>query len=357
MSRKIHGMRLARAGVVATAAATAAMCGAAGVAVGQTGAGSGTTSADATADEGTTQAGTATTGTDETTTTGDTTSAGASSTGTDETSAGASSSTTKASSGTGGSGSGGGGRGSIRLMAESAGPSKAFIYGDHRVHYAFTIDGDRSKNLKIQAVRRDDWNVVRVWRRDNLEPGTYQVRWNGVTRDDKAAAKGAYLFRVRTMRGADVDRSRAKGDNRSVKLYPAKFPVRARHTYGDGFGAARSGHTHQGQDLFAKCGKRVVAARGGRVQYSGYQASGAGYYVVIDGRADSHDYVYMHLKKRGPHKGSRVRTGERIGRVGQTGNASGCHLHFEMWSRPGWYEGGHAMRTVTKKLKKWDHWS
>jgi hypothetical protein len=349
VNRKIHGLRLARAGVVATAAATAAMCGAAGVAVGQTGAGSGTTSADATADEGTTPAGTTTTGTDKNTTAGDTTSAGAST------------STTTASGGTVGSGgSGGSGRGgssSIRLMAESAGPSKAFIYGDHRVHYSFTIDGDRSKNLKVQAVRRDDWKVVRVWRRDNLEPGTYQVRWNGVTRDDKAAAKGAYLFRVRTMQGDDVDRSRAKGDDRSVKLYPAKFPVRARHTYGDGYGAARSGHTHQGQDLFAKCGKRVVAARGGRVQYSSYQAAGAGYYVVIDGRADSHDYVYMHLKKRGPHKGSRVRTGEKIGRVGQTGNASGCHLHFEMWSRPGWYEGGHAMRTVTKKLKKWDHWS
>ena len=343
MNRKINGLRLARAGVVATAAATAALCGAAGVAVGQTGAGSGTTSADATADEGTT--GATTTGTDETTTAGGATTAGASS------------STATASGSTGGSGGGSGGRNSIRLMAESAGPSKAFIYGDHRVHYAFTIDGDRSKNLKVQAVRRDDWKVVRVWRRDNLEPGSYQVRWNGVTRDDKAAAKGAYLFRVRTMQGADVDRSLSKGDDRSVKLYPAKFPVRARHTYGDGFGAARSGHTHQGQDLFAKCGKRVVAARGGRVQYSGYQASGAGYYVVIDGRADGHDYVYMHLKKRGPHKGSRVGTGEKIGCVGQTGNASGCHLHFEMWSRPGWYEGGHAMRTVTKHLKKWDHWS
>jgi murein DD-endopeptidase MepM/ murein hydrolase activator NlpD len=321
------------------------MYGAAGVAAGQTGSGSGTTSADATADEGTTPASATTTGTTETTAAGTTTTAGASG------------STTTASGGTGGSGSGGGGRGSIRLMAESAGPSKAFIYGDRRVRYGFTIDGDRSKNLKIQAVRRDDWKVVRVWRRDNLEPGTYQVRWNGVTRDDKAAAKGAYLFRVRTMQGADVDRSRAKGDDRSVKLYPAKFPVRARHTYGDGYGAPRAGHVHQGQDLLARCGKRVVAARGGRVQYSGYQAGGAGYYVVIDGRADSHDYVYMHLKKRGPHKGSRVHTGETIGRVGQTGDASGCHLHFEMWSRPGWYEGGHAMRTVTKKLKKWGHWS
>jgi murein DD-endopeptidase MepM/ murein hydrolase activator NlpD len=363
LSRKIHGVRLARAGAVATAAATAAMCGAAGVAVGQTGASSGTTSADATANDGTTPAGATTTGANEATAGGGPAAGGSTTSGADQgTAAGdttstASDRTATASGGTGGSGGARGGRSSIRLMTESAGPSKAFIYGDHRVRYAFSIDGDRSKNLKVQAVRRDDWKVVRVWRRDNLEPGTYQVRWNGVTRNDKAAAKGAYLFRVRTMQGADIDRSRAKGDDRSVKLYPDKFPVRARHTYGDGYGAPRSGHSHQGQDLFAKCGKRVVAARGGRVQFSGYQAGGAGNYVVIDGKADSRDYVYMHLKKRGPHKGSRVHTGETIGRVGQTGNASGCHLHFEMWSRPGWYEGGHAMRTVTKKLKKWDHWS
>jgi len=338
------------------------MCGAAGVAVGQTGTGSGTTSAGATASDGTTPAGATTTGADETTTANGPTPAGASTTAdqgtaSSDTTSTASGGTTTTSGGSGGGGGSGGRRGSLRLMAESAGPGKAFIYGDRRVRYEFTLDGDRSKNLKIQAVRRDDWKVVRVWRRDDLEPGSYQVRWNGVTRDDKTAAKGAYLFRVRTMQGADVDRSRAKGDDRSVKLYPAKFPVRARHTYGDGFGAPRAGHVHQGQDLLAKCGKRVVAARGGRVQYSGYQAGGAGNYVVIDGKADGHDYVYMHLKKRGPHKGSRVHTGETIGRVGQTGDASGCHLHFEMWSRPGWYEGGHAMRTVTKHLKKWDHWS
>jgi hypothetical protein len=354
LSRKIHGLCLARsparAGVIVTAAAIAATCGAAGVAFGQTGPGSGTTSTDATAADGT--AATDATATGATTGTDDGTSSGA--TGGDTTSTGGTTTTT-ASGGTGGGG--GGGRSSIRLMGESAGPSKAFIYGDHRVHYAFTVDGDRSKDLKIQAVLRSDWKVVRVWRRDNVEPGSYQVRWNGVTRDDKAAPKGAYLFRVRTMQGDDVDRSRAKGDDRSVKLYPAKFPVRSRHTYGDGYGAPRSGHVHQGQDLLAKCGKRVVAARGGRVQYSGYQSGGAGNYVVIDGRADSHDYVYMHLKKRGPHKGSRVHTGETIGRVGQTGDATGCHLHFELWSRPGWYEGGHAMRTVTKHLKKWDHWS
>jgi hypothetical protein len=326
LSRKIDGMRpgalRACAGAISLTAATAVLCGTTGLAFGQTGSTTDATTT-VTAPPGTTG-------------------------------------TAPGSGGTGGGTGGGGGSGgtpSVRLMGESAAPGKAFFYGDHRIVYTYTIDGDRSKNLKVQAVRRSDWEVVKVWRRDHVEPGTHTVRWNGVTRRGRAAKKGAYLFRVRTMHGEDIDRSRAKGDDRSVKLFPEKFPLRARHTYGDGYGAPRAGHVHQGQDILARCGKPVVAARGGRVQYSGYQAGGAGYYVVIDGRSDGHDYVYMHLRKRGPRRGTRVHTGERIGSVGQTGDATGCHLHFEMWSRPGWYEGGHAMPSVTRHLKKWDRWS
>ena len=58
------------------------------------------------------------------------------------------------------------------------------------------------------------------------------------------------------------------------------------HTYGDPFGAPRSGgRVHEGQDLPAGCGTPLVAARGGRVAATGYSDALYGYYVLIDGLA------------------------------------------------------------------------
>jgi murein DD-endopeptidase MepM/ murein hydrolase activator NlpD len=137
-----------------------------------------------------------------------------------------------------------------------------------------------------------------------------------------------------------------------------EFPVRGPHTYGDGVGAPRVGHVHQGQDVLASCGTKLVAARGGRVQWKAYQAGGAGNYIVIDGKGTNHDWMYAHLKRPSPlRKGQRVKTGQRIGVVGATGDATGCHLHIEEWSGPGWYEGGHFLRSITKHLKQWNRWS
>ena len=102
----------------------------------------------------------------------------------------------------------------------------------------------------------------------------------------------------------------------------------------------------------ARCGIPLVAARGGRVQWKAYQASGAGYYLVIDGKRTGHDWMYAHLRRRSHlRKGQVVRTGQRIGVVGQTGDATACHLHVEEWSAPGWYEGGHFLNAITRHLR------
>ena len=128
------------------------------------------------------------------------------------------------------------------------------------------------------------------------------------------------------------------------------FPVRAKHTYGDGLGAGRG---HDGQDLMAKCGKPIVSVYSGRVQMVDTHSS-AGNYVVIDGSGKLKDTVYMHLQSRASvRKGQKVAAGEEIGLVGDTGNASACHLHFEIWSNPGYYEGGRPV-DPERYLRAWD---
>lgn len=120
------------------------------------------------------------------------------------------------------------------------------------------------------------------------------------------------------------------------------FPVDGRYRFGDRFGADRGGRRHQGQDVFASCGTPLVAAQGGKVVYSGFH-SAAGHYVVVRGSKSREDYVYMHLRRAAlARTGQTVSTGERLGDVGESGNAQGCHLHFELWTAPGWYEGGRA---------------
>ena len=62
----------------------------------------------------------------------------------------------------------------------------------------------------------------------------------------------------------------------------------------------------------------------------------------------------MHLRDASlVDKGDHVYTGQPIGFVGDTGRASGCHLHFEIWTAPGWYSGGTAIDPLPL-LQAWD---
>jgi murein DD-endopeptidase MepM/ murein hydrolase activator NlpD len=134
------------------------------------------------------------------------------------------------------------------------------------------------------------------------------------------------------------------------------FPVRGAHSFGGAgarFGTGRTGHTHQGQDVLAACGTPLVAAQSGTVRAAKFQSS-AGNYLVIDGTSPDQDSAYMHLQAPTPLKaGQAVAAGQAIGNVGETGNAQGCHLHFELWSAPGWYVGGKPFDPLPQ-LKAWE---
>ncbi len=123
------------------------------------------------------------------------------------------------------------------------------------------------------------------------------------------------------------------------------FPVSGAHTIGGGFGAARSGHSHQGQDIMAACGTPLVAVSRAKVKWVRFQKL-AGNYVVIRNKKLHQDYMYAHLAARASvTKGTVVQPGQQIGIVGQTGDATACHLHFELWLGK-WYRGGHAVNPL-----------
>ena len=119
------------------------------------------------------------------------------------------------------------------------------------------------------------------------------------------------------------------------------FPIRGKHDLGqsdtNNFGGGRD---HKGQDMFAKCGTPLVVAEGGTVRVAEFEGR-AGNFAVITGAQTGRDYVYMHMQEAAlVAKGQQVGAGQPLGKVGDSGNASGCHVHFELWSAPGWYAGG-----------------
>jgi len=226
-------------------------------------------------------------------------------------------------------------------------PGSGFYFAGRRKP-TVSFDARSAGPIKVEVIRPADGTVITSFEHP-ATPGRNTATWNGNV-GSRAAASGAYAFRIA---GLAV----ASQTGASFALYDHLFPIRGRHDLGqsetNNFGGGRG---HQGQDAFARCGTRLAAARGGKVQYAGYHGR-AGNYVVIDGDGIGIDYAYMHLRQAPlVSTGQRVFTGQKIGEVGETGRATGCHLHFEMWSAPGWYEGGKAFDPLPS-LERWDAYS
>jgi murein DD-endopeptidase MepM/ murein hydrolase activator NlpD len=85
---------------------------------------------------------------------------------------------------------------------------------------------------------------------------------------------------------------------------------------------------HRGVDIAAAYGSEVPAAAEGKVVFAGTQG-GYGNVVVVqhDGGTETR---YAHLSQLDVREGDVIKAGAIVGRVGQTGRATGPHLHFEV---------------------------
>ena len=89
---------------------------------------------------------------------------------------------------------------------------------------------------------------------------------------------------------------------------------------------------HTGIDYRAATGTNVVAAQAGRVLEVSQRVSWGEAYgtAVIVLHRDMTRAIYAHLSKTNVVKGQALEMGDRIGKVGNTGNSTGSHLHFEV---------------------------
>jgi hypothetical protein len=111
-----------------------------------------------------------------------------------------------------------------------------------------------------------------------------------------------------------------------------KFACPAVGDFTSGYGG-RWGKTHLGIDIAGPIGTPILAATDGVVKDAG-PASGFGQWVRLE-HADGTITVYGHVDTYSVRAGQRVQAGQQIARMGNRGQSTGPHLHFEVWNPSG----------------------
>jgi murein DD-endopeptidase MepM/ murein hydrolase activator NlpD len=119
----------------------------------------------------------------------------------------------------------------------------------------------------------------------------------------------------------------SKNDRVSVGNFEFRWPVSGTITSNYGW---RNGRMHKGLDIWSskKAKQAIDASLGGKIIKAGYH-SGYGNMVIID-HGGGWKTLYAHLSRISVGTGQYVDTGQKLGYMGQTGNATGYHLHFEV---------------------------
>ncbi|MCI5145503.1 MAG: M23 family metallopeptidase [Candidatus Electrothrix sp. AR3] len=120
---------------------------------------------------------------------------------------------------------------------------------------------------------------------------------------------------------------------RTIKKMPLGPPMKkARIT--SGFGRRSDPFNrrlafHAGIDFRGKIGDKILATADGVIKKSAYDKKGLGHYVTVR-HGNGYETVFGHMSKRLLKKGDKVRRGQVVGLMGNTGRSTGPHLHYEI---------------------------
>lgn len=102
---------------------------------------------------------------------------------------------------------------------------------------------------------------------------------------------------------------------------------------------------HYGLDIAASYGAAEVSPLAGRVAFAGWKSNGGGYQVWIAHGSGIYTALY-HMSSVGISTGQSVSRGQRVGRVGMSGWATGPHLHLEVWIGVPWESGSYRVNPL-----------
>ncbi len=188
-----------------------------------------------------------------------------------------------------------------------------------------------------------------------LGAGSYHVLVTGQDHNRAALVELAHISRVVTLVvavPAPVVPSPAPATTAPVAGVPspaqsaaegAVFPVQGTYSFGgpeNRFGAPRNGYYHEGQDVLTPEGTPVVAPYAGTITQATNQEGGGGYYLVEHTHV-GFDFMYAHCMANSfaVKVEQTVTAGQLLCKAGMTGDATGPHLHFEIWPG-GWHAAG-----------------
>ncbi len=130
-------------------------------------------------------------------------------------------------------------------------------------------------------------------------------------------------------KGKSSARSKSKRHgNKKVKIKNSYFMWPVRGTVTSKFGM-RKGRPHDGLDIGGKKGSLIRAAASGKVLFSDWGPTGYGNIIIIK-HNENLISVYAHNQKNLVRKNKFVKKGEKIALLGDTGRATGPHVHFEI---------------------------
>jgi murein DD-endopeptidase MepM/ murein hydrolase activator NlpD len=161
-------------------------------------------------------------------------------------------------------------------------------------------------------------------------------------------AKGAPLPTPKpTAKPAPKPRSTSSGGGKVTKPSnrggPSNYNGGQFHWPVVGGGNYVSQYFHSGHgaiDIAGDYGSPIVAAASGRVVFAGWKSNGGGWQVWISHGSGLYT-TYNHMSGVAVGTGQSVSRGQRVGRLGASGWATGPHLHFEVWRGGMPWSGGY----------------